>query len=126
MRIFLTALFLLNLSLYSEEKKVTAQEILQMQTDSAFEIIGRLNKTETAALITQIRAEAKKEYKDIDKFYLLISHLEKIQSVDEEQKRLKDLNTVYILALGLFSGLLLYVYFRQRKLIQSLERHIQS
>jgi len=126
MRIFLTALFLLNLSLYSEEKKVTAQEILQMQTDSAFEIIGRLNKTETAALITQIRAEAKKEYKDIDKFYLLISHLEKIQSVDEEQKRLKDLNTVYILALGLFSGLLLYVYFRQRKLIQSLERHIQN
>ncbi len=126
MRILLTALFLMNLSLYSQEKKVSASEILQMQTDSAFEIIGRLNKTETAALITQIRAEAKKEYKDIDKFYLLISHLEKIQSVEEEQKRLKDLNTVYILAMGLFSGLLLYVYFRQRKLIQSLERHIQN
>lgn len=97
-----------------------------MQTDSAFEVIGKLNKTETAALITQIRAEVKKEYKDIDKFYLLISHLEKIQSVEEEQKRLKDLNLVYILGLGLFSGFLLYVYFRQRKMIHSLERHLQN
>ena len=123
---FLLILLMTGLSLYSEEKKVTASEIMQMQTDSAFEVIGRLNKTETAALITQIRAEAKKEYKDIDKFYLLISHLEKIQSVDEEQKRLKDLNLVYLLALGLFSGFLLYVYFRQRKMIQSLERHIQN
>ncbi|HMV78649.1 MAG TPA: hypothetical protein PL048_08980 [Leptospiraceae bacterium] len=122
----LLILLMTGLSLYSEEKKVTASEIMQMQTDSAFEVIGRLNKTETAALITQIRAEAKKEYKDIDKFYLLISHLEKIQSVDEEQKRLKDLNLVYLLALGLFSGFLLYVYFRQRKMIQSLERHIQN
>lgn len=123
---FLLILLMTGLSLYSEEKKVTASEIMQMQTDSAFEVIGRLNKTETTALITQIRAEAKKEYKDIDKFYLLISHLEKIQSVDEEQKRLKDLNLVYLLALGLFSGFLLYVYFRQRKMIQSLERHIQN
>ncbi|HNF17615.1 MAG TPA: hypothetical protein PK453_28410, partial [Leptospiraceae bacterium] len=114
------------MSLYSEEKKVTASEIMQMQTDSAFEVIGRLNKTETAALITQIRAEAKKEYKDIDKFYLLISHLEKIQSVDEEQKRLKDLNLVYLLALGLFSGFLLYVYFRQRKMIQSQQNRFQN
>lgn len=102
-----------NSFLISQEVKsqLTAKELLQMDSDRAFEVIGRLNKIQSDELITQIRLEARKEYKEIDKFYLLISHLESIKAIEEEEKKLKDLNLVYGLGLFLFVLLIGYNIF---------------
>ena len=63
-----------------------------------------------------------KEYPNIDKFYLLISHLENIKAIEEEQTRLKSLNLVYGLGLMLILGLLGYILYSQRKTIQNLNQ----
>jgi len=77
-------------------------------------------------LITQVRVYAREEYKDIDKFYLLISHLESIRAIEEEDKKLKDLNLVYFLALALFSALIGFNVFSQRKSIKSIQEHLNQ
>ncbi|MCB1160810.1 MAG: hypothetical protein H7A25_25225 [Leptospiraceae bacterium] len=105
---------------------MSAEELLQMDLDKVFPIIEKLNKEETAALITQIRSTAKTSYKDIDKFYLLISQLESIKAIAIEEKRLKDLHLVYGLGLFLFSSVLGYVIFSQRKIIQSLQQYLDK
>lgn len=112
--------------IFSEEKApITAKELLSMETDKAFELIGRLNKTQTSELISQIRLYAREEYKEIDKFYLLISHLESIKAIEEEDKKLKDLNLVYFLALTLFSSFIGFSLFSQRKSIQAIQDHLK-
>ncbi|MBP7284454.1 MAG: hypothetical protein KBA66_22905 [Leptospiraceae bacterium] len=93
-----------------------------MGESQAFNTIAKLNKTDVAELITQIRGTAKKEYPNIDKFYLLISHLENIKAIEEEQTRLKSLNLVYGLGLMLILGLLGYILYSQRKTIQNLNQ----
>lgn len=108
-----------------EKALITAKEILSMETDKAFELIGRLNKSQTNELISQIRLYAREEYKEIDKFYLLISHLESIKAIEEEDKKLKDLNLVYFLALTLFSFFIGYSLFSQRKSIQAIQDHLK-
>ncbi|NBU98299.1 MAG: hypothetical protein EBS19_08835, partial [Spirochaetia bacterium] len=84
------------------------------------------NKTQSEELITQIRVIARSEYKEIDKFYLLISHLETIKAIEEEEKKLRDLNTVYGLGLFIFVGLVGYSLFAQRKSIQAIEEHLKQ
>ena len=117
-------LILLPFLLFSQEqkRKVTAEELLNMGESQAFNTIAKLNKTDAAELITQIRGTAKKEYPNIDKFYLLISHLENIKAIEEEQTRLKSLNLVYGLGLMLILGLLGYILYSQRKTIQNLSQ----
>ena len=117
-----------NSFLISQEVKsqLTAKELLQMDSDRAFEVIGRLNKIQSDELITQIRLEARKEYKEIDKFYLLISHLESIKAIEEEEKKLKDLNLVYGLGLFLFVLLIGYNIFSERKSIRAIEEHLKN
>jgi len=117
-----------NSFLVSQEVKSqhTAKELLQMDSDRAFEVIGRLNKIQSDELITQIRLEARKEYKEIDKFYLLISHLESIKAIEEEEKKLKDLNLVYGLGLFLFVLLIGYNIFSERKSIRAIEEHLKN
>ncbi|MBP9886426.1 MAG: hypothetical protein KBF93_09015 [Leptospiraceae bacterium] len=117
-------LILLPFLLFSQEqkRKVTAEELLNMGESQAFNTIAKLNKTDAAELITQIRGTAKKEYPNIDKFYLLISHLENIKAIEEEQTRLKSLNLVYGLGLMLILGLLGYILYSQRKTIQNLNQ----
>lgn len=105
-----------------EKSKISAQEILSMEESEAFNKIEKLKKEDTAELITQIRSIARKDYKEIDKFYLLISHLESIKAIEEEQARLKSLNLVYGLGLLLIVGLLAYVLYSQRKTIQNLNQ----
>ncbi len=117
-------LILLPFLLFSQEqkRKVTAEELLNMGESQAFNTIAKLNKTDAAELITQIRGTAKKEYPNIDKFYLLISHLENIKAIEEEQARLKSLNLVYALGLVVILGLLGYILYSQRKTIQNLNQ----
>lgn len=117
-------LILLPFLLFSQEqkRKVTAEELLNMGESQAFNTIAKLNKNDAAELITQIRGTAKKEYPNIDKFYLLISHLESIKAIEEEQARLKSLNVVYALGLMLVMGLLGYILYSQRKTIQNLNQ----
>jgi len=117
-------LILLPLLLVSQEqkRKVTAEELLNMGESQAFNTIAKLNKSDAAELIIQIRGTAKKEYPNIDKFYLLISHLESIKAIEEEQTRLKSLNLVYALGLVLILGLLGYILYSQRKTIQNLNQ----
>ena len=117
-------LILLPFLFFSQEqkRKVTAEELLNMGESQAFNTIAKLNKTDAAELITQIRGTAKKEYPNIDKFYLLISHLENIKAIEEEQTRLKSLNLVYGLGLMLILGLLGYILYSQRKTIQNLNQ----
>ncbi len=124
--ICLVLILILCCTLHSQERNMSPKEILEMDSDKAFEIIGKLNKTQSEELITQIRVIARNEYKDIDKFYLLISHLETIKAIEEEEKKLRDLNTVYGLGLFLFVGLVGYSLFAQRKSIQAIEEHLKQ
>ena len=117
--------FFFSFSVDSQSRKPDVQELMQMDLDSAFGYIHKLSKTETDALITQFRVEARKDYKDIDKFYLLISHLENIKAIEEEHKKLKDLNMVYLLGLFLILGLTGYLLYSQRKILESI-RQINS
>lgn len=119
-------LFLMNPELYGDEKIPSAREILDMDTDRAFLIIGKLNKPQTEELITQIRVLARAEYKEIDKFYLLISHLETMKAIEEEDKKLKDLNLVYGLALLLFLGVIGYNIISEKKAIRTIEDQIRE
>jgi hypothetical protein len=113
--------------IFSQDKPtITAKELMQMEADKAFELIGKLNKSQTDELITQVRLYAREDYKDIDKFYLLISHLETIRAIEEEDKKLKDLNLVYLLALALFSALIGFNVFSQRKSIKAIQEHLKQ
>jgi hypothetical protein len=108
----------------AEEKKVpNAKELWEMSTDDAFAKIQKLSKSQSEELISQIRLEARKEYPNIDKFYILISHLESIKAIEEEEKRLRDLNLVYLLGLFLMTGVIGYTLFSQRKSIESIREH---
>ena len=119
--------FIISIPTFSQDKPtVTAKELMQMEADKAFELIGRLNKSQTDELITQVRVYAREEYKDIDKFYLLISHLESMRAIEEEDKNLKDLNLVYFLALALFSALIGFNVFSQRKSIKAIQEHLNQ
>jgi hypothetical protein len=119
--------FIIFTSLFSQDKPtIQAKELMQMEADKAFALIGKLNKVQTEELITQVRLYAREEYKDIDKFYLLISHLESMRAIEEEDKKLKDLNLVYFLALFLFSALLGFNVFSQRKSIKAIQEHLNQ
>lgn len=119
--------FIISVSLNAQsKKKLTAQQVLDMSLDEAFEEIRKLNKEETKVLIDQIRVEAKKDYPNIEKFYLLISHLESIKAIEEEKSRLKDLNLVYALGLTLFLSVLLYTLYSQRKALARIQQYKQE
>ena len=77
-------LFISSSLLFAEEgkTKLTATELLQMWESQAFQSIGKLSKEDSAELITQIRESVRKEYPNIYKFYLLISHLESIKAIE--------------------------------------------
>ncbi|MEM7179314.1 MAG: hypothetical protein AAF518_00260 [Spirochaetota bacterium] len=129
MPIFLLSVIFLYQPNFAQEpskKQYTASEFLQMDTEESFPIVEKMTRNEAAVLITQIRQEAKQKYADIDKFYLLISHLESIRAIQEEQKRLKSLHFVYGLALFLFTAILGYVLFSQRKVIKELQNLLDS
>ena len=120
--IFITLTFPILLIAQEGKTKLTANELLQMQESEAFNAISKLSKEDSAEIITQIRSSARKEYQNIDKFYLVISHLESIKAIEEEQARLRSLNLVYGLALLLVLGLLGYILYSQRKTIQNLNQ----
>lgn len=125
--ILLNLFFLISLSSQEMTKsKVSAEDILKMNESEAFRVIEKLRKEEASELITQIRSVVRKDYKEIDKFYLLISHLETIKAIEEEQARLRSLNLVYGLGLFLVIGLLLYVLVSQRKTIQNLNQLLKE
>lgn len=121
---FIFLILLLPSFLLSQEKKprLTGAEILQMEDSEAFNSIRKLSKEDTAVLISQIRSEARKDYPNIDKFHLLISHLESIKAIEEEQARLRSLNFVYGLGLIITLGLLGYILISQRKSIKNLNQ----
>lgn len=128
MKIFLLVSYLIfsTIQLAADEKTISASEILKMDIDAAFEMIGKLNKVQTEELITQIRVIAREDYKEIDKFYLLISHLETMRAIEEEEKKLRDLNLVYGIALALFVVLVGYNIFSQKKSIQNIEDYFKQ
>ena len=113
--------FFTALILQAQAKKISSTEILAMEESKSYSYIAKLNKEEVASLITQIRSDVRKEFKNIDKFYLLISHLESIKAIEEEQSRLKNLNLVYALGLLLLLSLLAYVLFSQRAALKKIE-----
>ncbi len=116
-----------NLSLIAQNNKnLTATQVLNMPLDEAFQEIRNLNKEETKVLIDQIRVEARKDYPNIEKFYLLISHLESIKAIEEEKSRLKDLNLVYASGLILFLFVLLYVLYSQKQALLKIQQYKQE
>ena len=118
---FLTIFFLFSGILLSQSNKISVKELFSMEESKSYQIIAKLNKEQTAELITQIRSEYRNDFKELDKFYLLISHLESIKAIEEEQTRLKSLNLVYILGLIMFLGFLFYTILSQKKAIKQLE-----
>ncbi|MCC6275766.1 MAG: hypothetical protein IT569_07900 [Leptospiraceae bacterium] len=122
--IFLILAFVIlqNPAFADSKKKIDYREFLNLSEEEIYPRISRLTKEEAATLVTQIRKDARKSYPEIDKFYLLISHIESIKAISEEESRLKSLNFVYILALALFVGLLGYALFYQRKSIEEVNR----
>ena len=99
-------------------KTLNAEELLRMPTDKAFAAVQKISKEDSKVLISQIRSIAKKEYAHSENFYLLISHLESIRAIEEEQSRLRSLNWVYALGFFLFTGFLVYIWNRERKFLR--------
>lgn len=122
--VFFFSLTLLSpLSLFSQEKpKLNAQALLDMKMDTAFASIEGLSKEESKEIVSQMRAIYRDSNPNIDKFYFLISHLEEIQAIEKEQSRLESLNLVYALGFLLFMGLLIYIWWNQRKIQIQLSR----
>ncbi|MBM9499862.1 hypothetical protein JWG44_06305 [Leptospira sp. 201903071] len=109
----------------SDSKPVMgAREYLNAELDQVFPLIQKMKKEEAAVLITQIREESKKEWANADKFYFLISHLEAIKAIEEEQERLKSLNQVYLIGSLLLGGFLVFSIFRQRALIRKINSQL--
>ncbi|TGK02965.1 hypothetical protein EHQ53_05730 [Leptospira langatensis] len=106
--------------------KISAKEFLEMKLDAVFPLIQNMNKKEADVLITQIREEARKSWAQSDNYFFLVEHLTTIRAIEEEQNRLKGLAWVYTLGLALFGGFVLYVLFRQRKLIRELNELIKD
>ncbi|MDX1958721.1 MAG: hypothetical protein SFU98_09120 [Leptospiraceae bacterium] len=122
MKLFLLCFLVAFFGIQSDSKqKLTPEQLLSMSDDSAKRAIDKLTKQETDELITQIRVAAKKDYPNSDKFYFLISHLERISAITEEQARLEALNSVYLFGLVSLTSFLGYLLFSQRKLIRSIE-----
>lgn len=103
-----------------------AKEYLNSDLDRVFPILQKMKKEEAATLITQIREESRKEWSNADKFYFLISHLESIKAIEEEQERLKSLNEVYFIGVLLLSGFLVFSIFRQRALIRKINAQLND
>ncbi|TGK10926.1 hypothetical protein [Leptospira stimsonii] len=111
----------------SDSKPVmSAKEYLNSELDQVFPIIQKMKKEDAAVLITQIREESKKEWSNADKFYFLISHLEAIKAIEEEQERLKSLNEVYLIGSILLGGFLVFSIFRQRALIRKINSQLSE
>ncbi|TGK28180.1 hypothetical protein EHQ12_12875 [Leptospira gomenensis] len=111
----------------SQTKPVmSAEDYLKADLDRVFPVIQKMKKEEAAILITQIREEAKKNWKDSDKFYFLISHLESIKAIEEEHARLKSLNEVYLIGSLLLGGFLVFSIFRQRALIRKINARLDD
>ncbi|MDV6234204.1 hypothetical protein CH379_000980 [Leptospira ellisii] len=109
----------------SQTKPVmSAEDYLKADLDRVFPVIQKMKKEEAAILITQIREEAKKNWKDADKFYFLISHLESIKAIEEEHARLRSLNEVYLIGSLLLGGFLIFSIFRQRNLIRKINSRL--
>lgn len=116
--------FCVSFTLSAQEKKVlSVDELFQISLDEAFQYVKKLNKEEAKVLIDQIRVEAKKDYPNIEKFYLLISHLETIRAIEEEKAHLRDLHLVYFLGLVLFVSLLLYTLYSQKKALEKIKQY---
>ncbi|MCX7997473.1 MAG: hypothetical protein N3A69_00790 [Leptospiraceae bacterium] len=116
--------FCISFTLSAQEKKVlSADELFRISLDEAFQYVKKLNKEEAKVLIDQIRVEAKKDYPNIEKFYLLISHLETIRAIEEEKSHLRDLHLVYFLGLVLFVSLLLYTLYSQKKALEKIKQY---
>ncbi|PJZ67080.1 hypothetical protein EHQ27_13700 [Leptospira wolffii] len=117
-------------SVLAEEKeppvKITAKEFLEMKLDAVFPLIQNMKKQEADVLLTQIREEARKSWAQSDNYFFLVDHLATIKAIEEEQNRLKGLLWVYLLGLALFGGFVLYVLFRQRKLIRELNELLKD
>lgn len=114
-------LFLISLTVLQGQTRLSGSDLLNMPTDDALEAISGINQTEAQELVSEIRQAAKKDYKKIDNFYFLISHLEEMQAIETEQKRLGSLNLVYVLGLVLLLSFLLYIFVTQRKIIKELQ-----
>ncbi|TGK06972.1 hypothetical protein EHO59_02305 [Leptospira semungkisensis] len=110
----------------ASSQKITAKEFLEMKLDAVFPLIQKMNKKDADVLITQIREEARKSWAQSDNYFFLVEHLTTISAIEEEQNRLKGLVWVYTLGLALFGGFVLYVLFRQRKLIRELNELIKD
>ncbi len=110
----------------AEPSKSTAKEFLEMKLDAVFPLIQNMKKQEAEVLLTQIREEARKSWAQSDNYFFLVDHLTSIKAIEEEQTRLKGLLWVYVLGLALFSGFVIYVLFRQRKLIRELNELLKD
>lgn len=122
MKYFIT-LFILLTTLVIANDRPTGQDLMNMSTDSAMEAIAKMSKSDAEEIISEVRQTAKKDYKKIDNFYFIISHLEEIKAVETEQKRLQSLNLVYILALFLVLFFLVYLFINQRRISKELNRN---
>ncbi|MBE7412720.1 MAG: hypothetical protein L6Q54_02130 [Leptospiraceae bacterium] len=124
--IFFVGILFFQNSVFSEsKKKLDYREFLNLSESDIYPVVSKLSKEEAATLISEIRKDARKSYPNIDKFYLLISHLESIKAISEEESRLKSLNLVYLLALVLFVVLLGFVLFRQRSYIKEVNQYLK-
>lgn len=124
--LFVSLIFFFCFSTIQAQSKLSARELLEMDTDKAIPIISNLSKTESEELITQIRVEAKKDFEKIDNYYFLIHHLESIVAIEKEQTRLNSLHLVYILGLILFVSFLVFIFIKQRKAIESINRMLKE
>lgn len=95
--------------------RAQAGRYLQMNEKGAREYAEKLDPGAAAALLSQVRAQARPRNPDVDRLSYLVAHLESQHAVALAQKRLNNLLLVIGLTITLFATFLTYVLISQRR-----------
>ena len=97
------------------DTRAEAVRYLHLDDKTAREYAQNLDPTTAAALLSQVRAEARTRNPDVDRLSYLIAHLESQHAIALAQKRLNNLLLVIGLTVGLFAAFLSYLLISQKK-----------
>ncbi len=103
-----------------------AKSILEKPITKSLEDIKNLDVDTATSVLSQVRSLLRKNNPDLDRVYLILSHLENMQATALAQKRLHNLVIVIFLSLFLFSSFLFYSWWDQKKMYLSFLSKTQS
>ena len=97
-----------------------AREFLTMDESRLPDALAKIDVHEARALIEQVRSVVREKNPDMDRFYIVIRHLEAMRATELEERRARHLWLVLFITVGLFASYLTYVVLDQRRLLRKL------